>query len=173
MPLDDLEIRPEKAADLAAIRRVNLSAFAGPAEAELVDRLRQAGGLTLSLVAVRQGRVVGHIAFSPVTVSGPDQRVSGIGLGPMAVAPQLQRTGIGSSLVAAGLEQLQRLQHPFVVVLGHPEYYPRFGFVPAVRFGIRWEQLVTEEAFLVRELTPGGLVGVSGEVRYRPEFDGV
>jgi putative acetyltransferase len=128
-----VQIRAETDADHAAIHAVNAAAFPTAAEADLVDALRQQARPLISLVAEQDGVIVGHILFSPVTLdSQPDLRI--MGLAPMAVAPEHQRSGIGSALVRAGLEQCRQLGYQAVVVLGHPEYYPRFGFVPSVRF---------------------------------------
>lgn len=165
-------IRKETASDLAPIHQVNVAAFETTAEANLVDALRVGSALTLSLVAEGDEGIIGHIAFSPVTVTRQDgSLVSGLGLAPMAVVPSLQRAGVGATLVREGLRILTEAGHPFCVVLGHARYYPRFGFVPASRYGMRWERTVPDEAFMVLELTPGGLRGVSGVVRYRPEFE--
>ena len=164
-------IREEAPNDANAIHALNVAAFKTDAEARLVTALRAHGRLTLSLVAVEDSLVVGHAAFSPVTVSRPDGSVlAGIGLGPMAVAPSLQRHGIGTRLARTGLERLRAAGHPFCVVLGHPDLYPRFGFKRASGYGIRWERDVPEEIFFALELAPGALEGVSGVVRYSPEF---
>jgi len=144
-------IRAEKESDRDAVFAVNLSAFETPAEATLVDVLREQAQPVLSLVAEKNGNVVGHIMFSPVSLSeNPDLKV--MGLAPMAVAPEHQRKGIGSALVRAGLEQCRQLGFVAVVVLGHPEYYPRFGFSPSSRFGIDSEYEVPEEVFMAVEL---------------------
>lgn len=166
-------LRPEIPADHAEVRRVNELAFSRPAEADLVDALRAAGAATLSLVAVHEGRVVGHILFSPVTVASPGTDFAAVGLAPMAVLPELQKQGVGSLLVRAGLDELRRAGHEIVVVLGHPGYYPRFGFERSDSHGIRWEHEAPREAFMVLELRPGALGGRGGVVRYRPEFDAV
>lgn len=172
--LSDIIIRPEEPEDHAAVRRVNERAFEQPAEADLVDRLRSRGAATLSLVAVRNGEVVGHILFSPVTVESDDEtRATALGLGPMAVEPGRQRTGIGSLLVEAGLERCREAGHPGVVVLGHAGYYPRFGFVPASRYGLSSEYDVPDEVFMALELREGAFSGDAAKVRYRPEFDDV
>src|SRR5437868_14440298 len=134
-----IHIRPEQPDDLAAIRQVNERAFDGPTEADLVDLLRRRGKVTLSLVADHQGQVVGHILFSPVVIEATGQSVAAVGLAPMAVLPEWQNQGVGSLLVKAGLDECRRLGHQAVVVLGHADYYPRFGFVPASRFHIRSE----------------------------------
>jgi putative acetyltransferase len=168
---DVVRIRPERPGDASALRRVNERAFAQAAEADLVDALREAGALTLSLVAEVQGAIVGHIAFSPVRISGPAAERAAVGLAPMAVLPEHQRRGIGSRLVRAGLEALRDAGHGAVVVLGHPHYYPRFGFAPASRWGLRWERDCPDEAFMALELRAGALEGAGGVVRFRPEFD--
>jgi putative acetyltransferase len=168
-----LVVREETAADVAAIHRLNATAFETDAEARLVDALRTNGALTLSLVAEADGEIVGHIAFSPIVVDSNGRLVPGVGLAPMAVAPQRQRQGIGGRLIAEGLQRLRSAGHPFCVVLGHAEYYPHHGFVRASSHGIRWEHPVPDDVFFVQELAHGGLAGVSGIVRYRPELDAV
>jgi putative acetyltransferase len=167
-----IAIRIELPADIDGVRTVNEKAFGQPQEARIVDAIRQACPEALSSVAVLSGQIVGHILFSPVTVAGADREVRGMGLAPMAVLPGLQRRGIGSRLVRAGLDALRQQQCPFVIVLGHPEYYPRFGFVPASRHGLtcQWAG-VPDEAFMVLILDETAMSGVSGVARYRPEFD--
>jgi putative acetyltransferase len=169
----EVTLRTELPADHAGVRRVNELAFGQPGEADVVDALRAAGAATLSLVAVDGDRVVGHILFSPVTVASPSGDFTALGLAPMAVLPELHRRGVGSRLVRAGLDELRRAGHEVVVVLGHPGYYPRFGFERASARGIRWEHDAPDEAFLVLELRPGALRGRGGVVRYRPELDSV
>jgi len=168
----DVTIRVEMPGDQESIRRVNRAAFGQDCgEAELVDKLRSTGALTLSMVAVSGRDVVGHIAFSPVTVECADKTVHAIGLGPMAVEPEHQRKGIGSRLVETGLAAVRDAGHEIVAVIGHPEFYPRFGFTQAVNHDIRWEHNVPDEAFMVTELRPGALQDVSGMLRFGPEFD--
>jgi putative acetyltransferase len=165
-------IRAEKESDRDAVFAVNLSAFETPAEATLVDVLREQAQPVLSLVAEENGNVVGHIMFSPVSLSeNPDLKV--MGLAPMAVAPEHQRKGIGSALVRAGLEQCRQLGFVAVVVLGHPEYYPRFGFSPSSRFGIDSEYEVPEEVFMAVELESEALSGHTGRVKYHHAFSKV
>jgi putative acetyltransferase len=165
-------IRAENENDRDAVFAVNLSAFETPSEATLVDGLREHAQPVLSLVAEENGNVVGHIMFSPVFLSGnPDLKV--MGLAPMAVAPEHQRKGIGSALVRAGLEQCRQLGFVAVVVLGHPEYYPRFGFSPSSRFGIDSDYEVPEEVFMAVELEPEALSGKTGRVKYHHAFSKV
>jgi putative acetyltransferase len=170
---DGVEIRDEASGDAEAIHRVNALAFGQPDEANLVDSLRAAGAALLSLVAVDAGRIVGHILFSPVSISSPAGDFAAVGLGPMAVLPDRQRLGIGSELVRRGLAALRNRGHGVVVVLGHPAYYPRFGFVRASTHKIRWEHDAPDEAFMVLELALGALAGRGGIVRYRSEFAGL
>ena len=168
-----MSIRPEIIEDVEGIRRVNTAAFGRPAEANLVAALRDNGKALLSLVALREGRIVGHILFSPVTIQGENGTHEAIGLGPMAVMPQMQRSGIGSELVRAGLEQLRKAGHGSVIVLGHPEFYVRFGFGPASGFGVRTTYHVPDEVFMAVELREGELADKAGVVVYSPEFDEV
>ena len=163
-------IRSEKPEDPSQIQRVNERAFAQPTEADIVDRLRRACADSLSLVAEDEG-VVGYILFTPAVIESPGRRVVGMGLAPMAVLPNRQRHGIGSKLVRRGLEILRERGCPFVIVLGHPEYYPRFGFEPASlhRIACQWEG-VPDEAFMVLILDANAMEGVSGVAKYRDEF---
>jgi putative acetyltransferase len=165
--------RPEESGDSAAIHDVNTLAFGQSQEADLVDALRSNGGLTISLVAVQDGRIVGHIAFSPVTITSDTGTMDAIGLAPMAVLPEYQRRGIGSKLVEAGLHACHNTLYGVVVVLGHTQYYPRFGFTPAKPHGVVWEHDVSEEVFMVKELKTGALAQTKGVVKYRPEFEAV
>jgi len=167
-----ITIRPEQPKDILSVHAVNESAFGQPTEANLVDTLRTACPDALSLGAVSDDQVVGHILFTPVTINSDELKVKGMGLAPMAVLPDCQRQGIGSRLVKAGMEILRQRHCPLLIVLGHPEYYPRFGFVPASRHGIlcQWPD-VPDEAFMVLILDNTILSKVSGTARYREEFD--
>jgi putative acetyltransferase len=162
-------IRSEHPAEVDAVRAVNTAAFETSAEADLVDALRAEASPLISLVAADDGAVVGHILLSPVVLPDhPQLRI--MGLAPMAVLPSRQRRGIGSGLVRAGLEACRELDVDAVVVLGHADYYPRFGFRPASRFGIDCEYDVPDEVFMALELRPDSLAAPSGIVRYHPAF---
>lgn len=161
-------IRKETVEDVPAIRAVVLAAFGAAGEADLVDGLRRSGALTLSAIANIDGRVVGHVAFSPVTIGGSTLALA---LAPMAVAPDCQRQGIGSALTQWSLEECRRLGHGVVIVVGEPAYYSRFGFTPASPFGIECPFPVPPEVFMVLELSPGVASGCRGMVRYQPEFE--
>jgi putative acetyltransferase len=164
-----IEIRNETPDDHSAVREVNERAFGRPNEATLVDMLRSANKALISLVALDQGRVVGHILFSTVSVVVAPENFRGVGLGPMSVLPEFQNMGIGSSLVREGLEACKREKYGAVVVLGHTKFYPRFGFSKAKDYGLDNEYDATD-AFMVMELEGGVLEGVSGLVKYASEF---
>ena len=164
-------VRLEEPGDVDAIHETNELAFGTPLEASLVDALRASPDY-LSLVATLDEQIVGHILFTPVTLEPPvDVRIAG--LAPMAVRPEHQRTGVGGQLIRAGLDECRARGYAAVVVLGHPEYYPRFGFVPAHTFGLSCEFPSPPEAFMAIELDVGALAGITGMVRYRSEFSAV
>ena len=167
-----MQIRPEVDADCAAVWAVNESAFGTTTEARLVNALREQAHPIISLVAEEKGEIVGHIMFSPVVLEG-HSGLKIIGLGPMAVMPQHQREGIGSQLVRAGLEECKKLGFGAVVVIGHAQYYPRFGFTPAGHFGIGCEYDVPADVFMVTELTRDYLAGISGKIKYHESFNNV
>lgn len=164
-----MQIRPEQPADITSVHALNATVFETPAEADLVDALREQVQPLISLVAEDSDTIVGHIMFSPVTIPGRDD-LKLMGLAPMAVATDRQRQGIGSALVRAGLDHCRQLVTSAVVVLGHPEYYPRFGFEPSERFGIGCEYDVPPEVFMAIELQPGSLQDASGRVKYHSAF---
>ena len=162
-------IRREQQTDIERIRAVNLAAFGSPTEADIVDALRDEPGV-LSLIAEEAGDVVGHVMFSPVQVRAV-REIRAVALAPMAVQPEHQRTGIGSALVRAGLEQCRDLGIQAVFVVGHPTYYPRFGFRVASIAGFACEFTVADDAFMVAELIPNVLAGNSGTVHFHEAFN--
>jgi putative acetyltransferase len=168
-----LLIRPEQPADLTAIHHVVeqafQQAFGSMAEAKLVDTLRANGKAIVSLVAVENDQIVGHILFSEVTLG--DTTI--IGLAPLAVLPSQQKQGIGALLTNAGIAACRSAGYTAMVVLGHPDYYPRFGFVPASQFGIKSEYDVSDETFMALELQTGALANCAGVAKYQPEFSEV
>jgi predicted N-acetyltransferase YhbS len=164
-------IREENPADIPEIRTLVQAAFGGPAEADLVEALRQAGKLTCSVVAEHRGRIVGHAAFSPVTIHSSDTIFPALALAPVAVAPDHQRHGLGAAMIRCGLERCRKAEHEIVIVLGAPEYYGRFGFTTASRYHIDCPYPGLSEAFMALKLTPGDRVVQHGTVRYGPEFD--
>jgi HAD superfamily hydrolase (TIGR01509 family) len=175
LPLEDLlkqmdyEIRPEDTLDSSEIRQVEEQAFQRPTEADLVELCRRHGKVSLSLVAVRDGEMAGHILFTPVSVEPAPAGLRGLGLGPIAVLPKCQGTGIGSGLMQTGLESCRAQGFDFIVLLGDPRYYSRFGFTPARDFGLS-SAYGSGDEFQLLELRPGVLAGATGMVRYIPEF---
>lgn len=164
-------IRPERPADAAGVRRVHEAAFPTAAEAKLVDRLRAGGKAAVALVAEDQGTIVGHILFSPVTLD-PVADVVGLGLAPVAVMPDHEKHGVGRRLIQNGLAECHARGAGFVVVLGEPAYYGRFGFEPAERHGLRNES-GGSGAFMVFKLESGALPRPGTVVKYAPEFAGM
>lgn len=160
--------RPETPADRDAIRQVNQDAFGGDEEARLVDALREGGYVRLSLAAEAEGRIVGHIVFSELAILTDDGAVAALALAPMAVLPELQRRGIGSELVRRGLDACGQQGHRIVIVLGHPEFYPRFGFSSDLARPL--QAPYSGPAWMALELTPGALEGIAGRVVYPPPF---
>lgn len=165
-----IEIRAEKTADIEAIYEVNKLAFGKAAEAELVNKLREADAIIISLVAVKDEKIVGHALFSPITIEDHDsQTAAGVALGPIAVHPDYQRQGVGSLLIQAGIQQLRDAGHNALIVLGHADYYPRFGFAPASQFNITSEYHVPDEVFMAQMLDKTA-IAPAGLAKYHPAF---
>lgn len=166
-------IRPECAGDTDAIFDVNLQAFGQDGEARLVRELRRDGDFfhPLSLVAVSGERIIGHILFPPITIVSDGIETAALALAPLSVHQDFQCLGIGSALIEEGLNECRRLGHRIVIVVGHPAYYPKFGFVPAREFGIKAPFPCPDEVFMVLPLTDNALDGIAGTVRYPPAFD--
>jgi predicted N-acetyltransferase YhbS len=170
-----ITIKPEQQADIDDIYKLNKLAFGQENEARLVDLLRTAPGYVpgLSLVATAENTVVGHILFSKIFVVSGDARHETLALAPMSVHPHYQKQGVGARLITQGLENARELGFGSVIVLGHEHYYPKFGFVPASRWGIRAPIEVPDDVFMAIELMPGSLKNVSGIVEYPVEFSAI
>jgi|GEM_PF-38614 len=167
---DSLVIRLEDPADLPTIRQVNERAFGQPNEANAVDLIRQRGHTSLSIVAVKGDQVLGHILFSPISLEPANDALQLLGIGPVAVLPGFQRTGIGSRLMRAGLWACRQRGVDALILVGHPEYYPRFGFIPARTFHLT-SDYGDGDAFMALELKPGVFGDFKGKVKYVPEFE--
>ena len=167
-----IEIRREQPGDYECVRNVNDEAFKQETEGKIVDRVRESDPDHLSLVAIDDRQIIGHIFFSRVIIESKEDIVNGMGLAPMAVLPSYQNQGIGSMLVKRGIKILKENAIPFIIVLGHEHYYPRFGFTIASCHGIRcqWER-VPDKAFLIMILDDRIMQNVKGIARYRKEFD--
>lgn len=166
-------IRDEAPGDAPAVRRVLVAAFKSRIEADLVDRLRARGKIAAALVATLGSAVVGHIMLTDVMLRGTGLPPRGVGLAPLAVRPAMQRRGIGSDLARAAIARAREDGYGFMVVLGDPAYYGRFGFAPAAALGLACEFDAPPEAFMALQLSPGALAGARGVVLYEPEFDSV
>jgi putative acetyltransferase len=165
-------VRPEKPEDATAVRDVNLAAFETSVEADLADAMRQTPEYVpeLSLVAEIDGRIVGHALFSEVTVEHAEGETTALSLGPIAVLPDYQSKGIGSAMIEAGHKRGREMGYPFVVLIGHPWYYPRFGYTPARQYGLETIWDVSDPVFMVCELQPGALKRAAGKIRYPQPF---
>lgn len=163
-----VEIREETCADVAGIASVETLAFGRADEAELVARLRAEGAVITSLVAEESGELAGHVLFSELPVETSGGTIRAAALAPVAVIPARQRSGIGSALIRTGIEKCGRLGVEAVVVLGHPAYYPRFGF--SAEMASKLEAPFAGPAFMAMELKPGVLRGAAGAVRYAASF---
>lgn len=168
-----LNIRPETKKDFPKITQVNDSSFGQKNEGKLIEKLRQTENYIpeLSLVAELDDKIIGHILLYPITIHSDISKFQSISLGPMAVTPVHQHKGIGSRLVKEGLEAAKKLGHRSVIVVGHPEYYPKFGFKRASQWNIKVPFEVPDDAFLALELVEGELEGKRGTVEYPEEFN--
>ncbi|MBX3431756.1 MAG: N-acetyltransferase [Pirellulales bacterium] len=167
-PTAEVVVRSETPADASAVRVIDCAAFETPAEAALVDALRAGGYVLVSLVAEVDGEIIGHIVFSRMTIERREGAVPAAALAPVAVTPAWQRRGVGSRLVVAGLEACRDAGERIAVVLGHPEFYPRFGFTAELAAPLAGP--FTGPAWMACELVPGALAEVAGQVRYAPPF---
>lgn len=167
----NLTIRIERTSDHSAVYEVNRLAFGRVEEADLVERIRPLTSEITSMVAVLEDVIIGHVLFSPVTVQNNPGGIAAMGLGPVAILPDYQRQGIGTRLTEVGLRQCKLSGCKIVFVLGHPEYYPRFGFRLAADGGFFFKDPGFDPYFFFLELEPGASSELSGEVRYLPPFD--
>jgi putative acetyltransferase len=165
----DLQVRPETDLDFDIIRRVNRLAFGQEDEGHLVDALRAGGFLTLSMVAELDGKVVAHVSFSELKIITGEQTTAAISLAPASVLPEYQRQGIGTQLIQAALERCRDDGNQIAIVVGHPNYYPRFGF--SAELARPLDSPYAGDAFMALELVPGALDGVTGRVEFAPPFD--
>jgi putative acetyltransferase len=168
----DITLRFEKSRDYKDITRINDLAFGQKNEGILIEHLRKNRDFLpeLSIVAEKDGIIIGHILFFPIQIKSKDNSYKSVSLAPMAVLPEYQNQGIGGKLIRYGLEKCREKGYQSVIVLGHPEYYPRFGFEKASKWGIRPPFEAPDEAFMAIELIEGGLKGISGVVEYPDEY---
>lgn len=163
-------IRQETELDFDQIMEVNSLAFDRESEAHLVNQLREEAYPFISLVAEGEDGIYGHIAFSPCTLdTAPEINI--VGLAPMSVLPDFQHSGIGSALIEAGIQRCKDHDIDAIIVLGHSDYYPKFGFRPASYYGLSCEYDVPSELFMVLELRHGALNHLSGTIQYHPAFN--
>jgi putative acetyltransferase len=163
-----VRICAETPSDRKAIAQLNDRAFGGTFESELIDRLRADGLVAASLVAEDEGRMIGHILLSRLDVTAGKRKLNALALVPMAVSPEWQRQGIGSALMRAAIEAARNAQADVIVVLGHPAFYPRFGFSAAR--AAKLKSPFSGEAFMVLEITPNALGDGAGHVVYPRAF---
>ena len=164
-------IRCEKADDRPTVRSVNLAAFGQLSEADLVDRLQKEGVVLLSLLAVVGRNIVGHIVFSRMWIDTAKGSIPAVALAPMAVLPGHQRQGVGGRLIRSGLDWLRDRGEQIAIVLGHPDYYPRFGFESAAKWGLTCRWPASADSFMALELVPGSFGNQGGRVEYAQAFN--
>jgi putative acetyltransferase len=165
---DDVTIRERISTDDEAIRHLNDAAFGGSYESKLVGDLRAAGLAVIELVAIEQSAITGHVLLSQLAVAVGDGQIRALSLAPMSVRPDRQRRGIGSGLVRRGLDLARERRWQAIIVLGHPDYYPRFGFSTALARPLA--SPFSGDAFMALELVPDALKGSGGRVVYPPAF---
>ncbi|MBN1572176.1 MAG: N-acetyltransferase [Deltaproteobacteria bacterium] len=169
---NEIDIRSETADDQKSIYDLHLSAFGRRVEPELVGKIRSKENFIpeLSLVAVNENKILGHLLFSIITIESEGKEIPVLALSVISVLPEYQKKGIGTKLIKRGLEKCRRLGHNVIIVIGHPSYYPRFGFVPASGYGLSVPFEAPDEAVMAAELAHGALNGISGTIQYPPEF---
>jgi putative acetyltransferase len=170
-----LSFAAETTKDITSIREVVTAAFGQTSEAELIEVIRHSPNFIpeLSIVALENGDVLGHILFSAIAIQTEQEAIPALALAPLAVTPMRQQQGIGSQLVDMGLSKCRELGHSIVVIVGNPLYYERFGFQKASQFGLHSSLPFPDEIFMVLELKPGVLSNIRGSVQYPAYFEGV
>jgi putative acetyltransferase len=163
----EFQIREEAPGDISGIRTVHDRAFGGPDESRLVDRLRSDGLAVASIVAVAGDQIIGHALFSQLRIEQPNSSIAAVALAPVAVVPDWQRRGVGTALIETGVKRCAERGVSAVIVLGHPSYYPRFGF--SAELATVLESPYAGPAFMALELIPGSLAG-GGKVIYPEAF---
>lgn len=169
----DIIVRQEMPTDYPSVYNINIAAFKGNEEAKLVDRLRSSNSFIpeLSRVAIVDGTIVGYILFTKINIVGKDCNEDSLALAPVAVRPDWQRRGIGSKLIREGLELATQMNYKSVVVLGHADYYPRFGFIPTNKWGIKPPFEIAAQLFMGLELQKNAFANLEGTVIYSKEFN--
>lgn len=165
-----LLIRKEQERDFDEIYRLNYESFDQKDEAELIDELRENNGVIISLVALLSNLLAGHILYAPCQITSHNTTLTGAALGSMAVLPEYQNKGIGKELVKESIEIISEAGYPFITVLGHPEYFPKFGFEPAKKHGLQFQWNVPDNVFMGLILDKERMSNIRGTVYYRPEF---
>ena len=172
----ELKIRQESKSDFKEVYKINKLAFEEESEAKLVELLRNSNAFVpeLSLVAIIDNNIIGHILFTKIKIVDSNQNeFESLALAPMAVSPKYQKKGIGGKLINKGLDIATKLNFKSVIVLGHEYYYPKFGFVPTTKWEIKAPYEVPVNAFMGIELVKDGLKNISGIVQYPKEFEEV
>ena len=166
-------IEAETETDYDQIRKVHIQAFNGEAEATLVEKLRTTPKYIreLSLVARHRNQVIGHVLFYPIKIKTNKKKCDSLALAPVSVIPKFQNRKIGTTLIQKGLEKAKKLGFKSVIVIGHPEYYPRFGFQTASKYGITAPFKVPDNALLALELQKNALKNCNGTIRYPTQYN--
>ncbi len=167
-----ITIREENESDLITIKKINDRAFGQTQEGHVIGKIRASGTPVLSLVAEIDNTTVGHIFYSTSEIKCNNKRITGMGLAPMVVLPKYQKQGIGKRLINESLNLLKKRSVPFIIVLGHEDYYPKFGFEKASKYGItcQWDG-VPDEAFMIMILDKEKMADIHGVAKYRDEWN--